>query len=118
MKSPRTMKRVYTPKGMIYISQANDFFGLFDFVCKNTIDETFWIQAKSNQTDVSSAKPKIEKFIRKYSNRYDIFQIYLYVKKKGFIVYNFIADKWIKHYINFKGETTTPFKISEGTKNV
>lgn len=115
MKSPRTMKRIWTPKGMIYISQANDFFGLFDFVHKNMLNETFWIQAKSNQTDVSTAKHKIEKFIKTYSNHYDICQIYLYVKRKGFVIYNFIDNKWVKQYINFKGDFIKQFKISGAT---
>ena len=65
MKSPRTMKRIFVKGKILYVSQANDFFNLWDVVAKKD-KKTRWIQVKSTLPDVSSAKKAIEEFYEKY----------------------------------------------------
>jgi len=118
-KSPRTMKRIWTPKGMMYVSQANDYFGLFDIVCKSANPNlTSWIQVKTNPTDVSSSKPEIKEFSKKYCNDdFESVEIWLRVARKGFVIYVLDEDLlWTKFYINLKGEFVDPFLIKSVIK--
>ena len=115
--APRTMKRVYTPKGIIYVSQRNDHWGLFDVEArhKETPRVTFHIQVKSNAIDVSKTKPKIMDWFNKYCKiETDYVEIWLRVSRKSFIRYCYVhkTRDWEKEYSNLKGDYCEPFKIT------
>lgn len=43
----RTMRRAWTKKGVIYVSKANDYFGLWDGMIVNQLGQIIWYQVKS-----------------------------------------------------------------------
>jgi hypothetical protein len=117
MKSPRTMKRIFTPRGPMFVSQANDFFGLFDIICKNLVCETVYIQVKSTSSGVSSAKKGIEEFCNKWCNERDICEIWLKVPRTGYVIFYtrepyLGTEGWKKRFIDLKGQYVEPFTYS------
>ena len=112
IRSPRTMRRIFTPKGAIFISRANDFFGLFDLLVKFENKHANWIQVKTNPNDVYTAKNKIEQFYNKYCSSFEFVSIALRVNRKGWVFYQYIDKTWIKTYYDFNMDFRSSFKIT------
>ena len=107
--APRTM--VYIPTIKRYVSKRNDHWGLFDVEARNLIHHLL-IQVKTNYSDVSTAKKKIEKFEKYIDSESSISQIWERVQKKGFIIHHYEGGKvnvWFRDYINFKGKDCDEF---------
>ena len=115
-KAHRTMRLVFTPdKRRIYVSQSNDFWGLFDVISKFGVD-SYYIQVKGHVSDVYRCQPSIAEFADKHGNRYDYFQVWLRVPRKGFVVWTWremnnrkVKNKWYKNYFNLKGQPVEAF---------
>jgi len=133
--APRTMRRIFSKGKIFFVSQRNDHWGLFDGTARNDQKKVLHFQVKSDSSDVSKAKKGIEEFYDKYCSNYEFCEIWLRVKKKGFIIYgleynsmgsvailngkeNYEFGKflWNKRYINLKGEECPEFKIKERVK--
>lgn len=117
IKAPRTMKRIWVKGRIIWVSQANDFYGLFDHIAKKRTDGsllTLWIQTKSNSCDVYKTKKEIEEFEKEFCGINELCQIWLRVKRKGFVIYyqNSIIDGWDKDFVDLKGNPCEPYKIT------
>ena len=81
MKSPRSMKMIFTPKGKMFISQANDYFGLYDLCAKKNFI-TRWIQCKyGSKSNVSTAKKPMQLFHDKYMSESETSEIWF--KEEG-----------------------------------
>ena len=130
--APRTMKGIFIKGRIIYISQRNDHWGLFDGEAKKD-KNTLYFQVKSNASHISEPKKGIEEFYDKYCSEYETCEIWLRVKRKGFVIYKlslvhqegysteYMDDGspfWKKRYINLKGESVEEFKITEKKKEV
>ena len=120
--APRTMRRIFAKGRMFFVSQRNDHWGLFDGEAKQN-KRTLYFQVKSDPADVSKAKKGIEEFYKKYCNEYETCEIWLRIKRKGFIIYKYTVNNilqfhWEKRYINLKGESVEEFKIKEKKKEV
>lgn len=114
IQSPRTMKRIWTKKGIMFVSQSNDYWNIFDVLGKSSTNKTTrYIQVKSTAPHVSTMKPLIKEFADKYGNEHDLFQIWQKVSRRGFIVhhYNHMSTKeWLKTFVDFKGRVVDVFK--------
>lgn len=115
IRSPRTMKRIFTPKGIMFISQANDFWGLFDLCAKvkdGAMNKTYWIQCKFKTPDnVYTAKKDIEDFNVGSCCPHEETQIWLKVPRKGFIIYKYLYGTWEKIYVDLHGNNKEPFNV-------
>ena len=123
IRSPRTMKRILIKGKMMYISKDNDYFNLYDFIAKSKNEDkyqskTFYIQVKSNVSDVSKCKKPISLFHNLHCNIFEYSQIWLYVKSKGFVIWNYNTNtkKWDKNFMNLNGKVIEPFTYSRGVK--
>lgn len=134
--APRTMRRVFAKGRMFFVSQRNDHWGLFDGEAKKD-KNTLYFQVKSDSSDVSKAKKGIEEFYKKYCSEYETCEIWLRVKRRGFVIYFLRYGRlkvdgttnslgvvglveelvWEKRYINLKGESVEEFKIQEKVKS-
>lgn len=103
IRSPRTMKCIGPGR---FISQANDYFGLYDLIAKKA-NFTIWIQVKSTAPHVSTIKPKIAEFHQNYMGVTESSEVWQKVPRKGFIkhVYSTYDKQWMKEKINLKGES-------------
>lgn len=113
MKSPRTMKFIGNGR---FISQANDYWGLFDICCKKDY-KTLWIQVKSNLSDVSKVKNEIISFQDDYCYyKCEFCEVWLRVSKKGWVQYFLHIGKWEKNFYDLKLQKCAKFKISGDKK--
>jgi len=106
LPAQRTMKPIYTPKGVRYISQANDFYGLFDGMYRQDNRAIVWYQVKSDMSDVYKAKKAICEWMNNYANfTLEHAEVWMYVYRKGYRVWTYIPvkDEWLESFINFKG---------------
>jgi hypothetical protein len=113
MRSPRIFTHIGYHK---YISKDNDYFNLFDIVAKKS-GYCRWIQIKSNACNVSRVKKPIANFADSYGTKIcDTFEIWLRVKRMGFVVYeyNMYGSIWLKSYLNIQGEECDDFNILQG----
>ena len=104
----RTMRRIFAKGKMFYVSQRNDFFGLFDLCSVHPVQDTLWIQVKSDTSDVYKAKKKILQWVNDY-NISDDYEVWQRIKRKGFIIHYHSSLGWSKNYINLKGKTVPKF---------
>jgi hypothetical protein len=126
-KSPRTMKRIWTPKGMFYVSQANDMFGLFDGIAVRNISENSWVvpiyyQVKSSPEECYRSMPALKEFHKKYLHINGESIMALHVARKGWVLWHSdfgIVDDdkfWKKKYYNHKGQEIESFVVTESVK--
>lgn len=103
MKAQRTMKPVFIKGKTVFLSQANDFFGLFDIIILSPAKTKLFIQVKSNPSHVPEAYRNCLEFYNKYLNEADAICVALRIPKKG----------WkMKAYSMKEGEVTTYFKLN------
>lgn len=105
MKAQRTMKPVFIKGKTVFLSQANDFFGLFDIIILSPAKTKLFIQVKSNPSHVPEAYRNCLGFYNKYLNEDDAISIALRIPKKGWKIkaYSSIGGEQIAYY-NLKGE--------------
>lgn len=117
-KSPRTMKRIWTPRGMIFISQANDMFGLYDGIAVKKGELPIYYQVKSNPTHCYESMPKIKLFHDEYLQHCVNSEVVLHVSRKGWCIwkYNNSIMEWNKVFYNNKGIECPAFVITESVK--
>jgi len=102
--APNTARMIITKdRKKLFVSQDNDFFGLFDIEAKNG-NITRYIQVKSNPSHVSEIKPKLEEFYRDVSVCTDSIEIWLKIPFKGFKIYIYKNNEWLKVDIDLYGE--------------
>jgi|TARA_Y100000310_G_scaffold103241_1_gene101541 isocitrate dehydrogenase kinase/phosphatase len=106
-KAPRTMKRIFIKGKPVYVSQRNDYWGLFDIMVKDTAGHTTWIQVKSNISHVSTALKKIKSKAEYFDG--DSCVVYLRVARKGWVVYYLDEEK---RFTDLKLHECEPFKIT------
>ena len=95
IRSPRTFRQIFINSSRKYISKDNDFFNLFDLICKSK-ESTLWIQVKSTPSDASKVKPAITEFASLYGSPSDKFLIYV-VERKRIYYYELDGDVWRRH---------------------
>lgn len=83
MKAQRTMKPIYIKGKQVFVSQSNDFFGLFDIMVFSPTKTKLFIQVKSNLSHVPEAYRKCLEFYNKYLNESDGVCVALRIPKKG-----------------------------------
>lgn len=105
MKAQRTMKPIYIKGKQVFVSQSNDFFGLFDIIVFSPLKTKLFIQVKSNPSHVPEAYRDCMEFYNNYLNEDDAISIALRVPKKGWKMksYSYIGGEQIS-YFNLKGE--------------
>jgi len=93
-KAQRTAK--FIGPGRI-ISMANDFFGLFDLICKKG-QITYWIQCKYGKDNIYSKRKEMEDFANNYSSRSELIIIATKEPRKQieYIIYHKDEKKWAK----------------------
>lgn len=103
MKAQRTMKPVFIKGKTVFLSQANDFFGLFDIIILSPAKTKLFIQVKSNPSHVPEAYRNCLEFYNKYLNEDDAICVALRIPNKG----------WkMKAYSMKEGEVITYFKLN------
>jgi hypothetical protein len=103
MKAQRTMKPIYIKGKQVFVSQSNDFFGLFDIIMLSPAKTKMFIQVKSNPSHVPEAYRNCLEFYNKYLNEDDAICVALRIPKKG----------WkMKAYSMEDGEVITYFKLN------
>lgn len=103
MKAQRTMKPVFIKGKTVFLSQSNDFFGLFDIIILSPAKTKLFIQVKSNPSHVPEAYRNCLEFYNNYLNEDDAISIALRIPKKG----------WkMKAYSMKDGEVITYFKLN------
>lgn len=102
IRSPRTMKCIAPGR---FISQANDFYGLWDIIAKKD-NLTKWIQVKSTAPHVSTAKKEIALFHQKFMCSHESSEIWQKIPRKGFLIHVYGSEiwEWKKQMINLKGD--------------
>jgi hypothetical protein len=100
----RTMRRIFVKGKVLFVSQRNDFFGLFDLFALSPSLPMEWVQVKSDTSDVYKAKKKISAWVQKFKRFDDAVQVWQRVARKGFIVHIYCPsdDSWFKTEILFK----------------
>jgi len=110
--APRTMRRIFVKGKIIYISQRNDHWGLFDGEARQG-KQKIHFQVKSQSCDVSKAKCEIVNFAFQYGCIHEMFHIWLRVPRKGYVRYLLVdSGIWIKDFYDFNGVEKEPFKIT------
>ena len=105
MKAQRTMKPIYIKGKQVFVSQSNDFFGLFDIMVFSPTKTKLFIQVKSNPSHVPEAMRNCRAFFDRYLNEDDVICLALRIPKKG----------W-KLQIHSMLEYTTVYYKLDGTK--
>lgn len=116
IRSPRTMKRIFVKGRVMFVSGANDFFGLFDIIAKKKSYGNEFIQVKHEGSGgVREARAKIRRFMQEYGALSDRFSVAEKYPRKGFKIHYINEEGYEPLYVNLKGEYVEPFK--EKVKN-
>lgn len=101
MRSPRTMRRVFLGKKMIFVSSSNDFYGHYD-LCAKKDGKTRWIQCKYGLNNIRPCNWK-EMILHHIKNNNPVFETsevwYNSVeepKKISVLVYDDLIERLVK----------------------